>query len=226
MPAELDHLVLATVDLAAGTDELERLTGLRPVPGGAHPGLGTRNVLLGLRWRGETRCYLELLGPDPEQPDVPRDAMMLDLGARLAAWPGGPVRTHTWVVRPEGSARTELVLDAALDRAREAGLDVGSPVATSRRTPDGALLSWRLAAPRPLGMRGLQPALIEWGSAAHPSDADLPTVELTELVLEHPDPGEAQARLQLLGAGHPVVGGPLPRMTVVLDTPGGRVVIG
>jgi hypothetical protein len=48
IPAHLDHLVLATPDLAATVAHFTERTGVEPAPGGAHVGLGTRNHLVSL----------------------------------------------------------------------------------------------------------------------------------------------------------------------------------
>lgn len=49
-PAVLDHLVHATPDLDRTLAEIAALTGVRPVPGGSHPGRGT--LPHGLKGRG------------------------------------------------------------------------------------------------------------------------------------------------------------------------------
>ncbi|HKC19086.1 MAG TPA: VOC family protein, partial [Candidatus Dormibacteraeota bacterium] len=44
----LDHLVLATPDIQSTVDWVAETLGIRPIPGGQHLGVGTRNFLLGL----------------------------------------------------------------------------------------------------------------------------------------------------------------------------------
>ena len=83
--SRLDHLVYGTPDIEETVDQLERRTGVRATPGGQHLGHGTRNALLALG----PSMYLEILGPDPEQPepDEPRWLGIDDLTApRLITW--------------------------------------------------------------------------------------------------------------------------------------------
>lgn len=215
MPAQLDHLVLAVPDLDQAVRDLAERTGAEPVPGGSHPGLGTHNALVGLAWRGSRRCYLELLAPDPAQPDVPADATMLHLGSLGTAF---EPRLHAWAVRP-----TDLA--ATLSRAARLGVDAGRAVSASRTTASGEDLSWQLAVPRPLGLGGVQPFLIDWGAGAHPSDRLPPALELVELELRHPDPGSAQRCLSALDVDLPVTRGDTPALRATVASPAGIVVL-
>jgi hypothetical protein len=206
--SSLDHLVLATPDLAATVAEVERLTGTRPVPGGAHQGLGTRNFLLGLGEGG----YLEIIGPDPEQgpPEGPRPFGIDELPeARLV----------TWAVRAEG-------MDAAVAAAREAGYDPGEPWETSRQTPSGEHVSWRLTLDRAGSPDhgGLVPFLIEWDRPPHPS-ANLPVVPLVGLEAVHPDPDGIEKALAAIGAKLPVKAGNRPGLAATVFGETGLVVL-
>jgi hypothetical protein len=208
-PARLDHLVLAGPDLAAAADLVRRLTGLDPVEGGRHVGRGTRNLLLGLAFPGGA-AYLEVIGPDPEQPDPsrPRPFGIDDLtGPRLV----------TWAVRPAD-------LDAAVVRARGVGYDPGEPEAMARRTPDGRLLRWRLTPPWPSGPDdarhssggGVVPFLIDWGDTPHPTTDGLPSVPLIGLTGVHPDPEAVRTELSALGLDLAVARGPRPGLRALI----------
>ncbi|MFI0264509.1 VOC family protein [Streptomyces sp. NPDC017056] len=204
--AVLDHLVLATPDLEQTAAQVAALTGVRPVPGGGHPGRGTRNVLLGL---GDG-AYLEIIGPDPGQPapEAPR-------------WFGidvltGPRLAH-WAVRVRGIA-------GHVARARVLGYDPGEPVAMCRRTPDGGTLSWTLTPPRTGG--GLVPFLLDWGDTPHPAAGELPVVPLRSFTGTHPDPATIRAELGALGATLTVEAGDEPGLTAVLDGRNGPVSVG
>ena len=178
--------MLATPDLAATCDAVER-DGITLADGGPHVGVGTRNRLAGL---GPGR-YLEVVGPDPDQPepDAPRPFGIDGLDT---------ARLVTWAVRVPD-------LDAACD--------AGRPRAMSRRRPDGELLAWRLAFP-PDDLGGVLPFLIDWGATAHPS-ASLPDgAELVDLVLGHPEPDRVRRLLDAVGATGPVTveHAPAPRL--------------
>ena len=149
--AKIDHLVYATPDLNAGIDRIELLLGVRATPGGQHPGIGTRNALVALG----PSCYLEIIGPDPEQPkpERPRTFGIDDLKApRLA----------TWVAK---GTDLEQLARAAASR----GVTLGDVIAGSRRRPDGVVLAWRFTDPRTVVADGIVPYFIDWGTSPHPA---------------------------------------------------------
>jgi Glyoxalase-like domain len=81
----IDHVVFAVPNLADGVGEFQRLVGVNPVRGGSHTNLGTANYLVDLGGA----AYLEIIGPDPDQPDPaqPRPFGIDNLTAsRVVAW--------------------------------------------------------------------------------------------------------------------------------------------
>jgi hypothetical protein len=204
IPAQLDHLVLATPDLAATVEDFARRTGVRPAPGGAHVGLGTRNFLVALG----SSSYLEIIGPDPEQsePDGPRPFTVDELAS---------ARTVTWAISPPD-------LDAAVESARARGYDPGSIRPMSRRRPDGTLLQWRLTDGDTQHPSGLVPFLIDWGASVHPTASGLPVTPLLELSASAPAPDEIRPLLSAVDVELALSEGPLG-LTFTLDTPRGPV---
>ncbi|MFE1027370.1 VOC family protein [Streptomyces sp. NPDC058818] len=204
LPALLDHLVLATPDLAATVADFTRRTGVAPAPGGSHLGSGTRNHLVGLGGTG----YLEIIGPDPDQspPDGPRPSWI----ERLTA-----PRFVSWAIRPPD-------LDAAVLAARARGHDPGAVRPMSRRRPDGTLLEWRLT--DGVHPSGLVPFLIDWGTTPHPS-AGLPVTPLLALTATAPDPAGIRPPLSALGTALPLTAGPTG-LCCTVDTPRGPVSLG
>ena len=181
----LDHLVYATPSLA---DTVADLTarGLTTVPGGPHIGRGTRNHLAG--FAGDAGigagAYLEVIGPDPDQPTpaAPRPFGVDGLRApALVAW----------------CARPAPALEDAVAAARAAGYDPGPIGEMSRRRPDGVLLEWRLTMHD--GPTGALPFLIDWRDSPHPS-ASLPAGAVLErFTVRHPDPRLVLAVLDTIG---------------------------
>ncbi|GAA1717475.1 VOC family protein [Kribbella yunnanensis] len=187
MPAELlDHLVLATADLADTVERFAAATGVEPVEGGRHERWGTRNFLVGL---GGT-TYLELLGPDLDANREPA----FDFGSV------GAGRLITWAIHPAD-------IDGVLATARAAGTDLGRIEPLSRETPSGELLSWRVSVAPDYLYDGLVPFLIDWGTTPHPT-ATLPTVELVSLQASHPDADGLRAALRALSTSLELSTGP------------------
>jgi len=214
----LDHLVYAAPDLDAAVQDLAERCGVQPVEGGRHVGLGTRNHLLGLGGG----AYLEIIGPDPEQPE-PAGPRPFGIDSLT-----GPALV-TWAVRPAD-------LDAVVARARARGHDPGDARPMSRRTPAGDVLRWRLTASALDDGRepvsgvgsgfgdGLLPFLIDWGTTVHPTASGLPEIGLVSLTGRHPDVAGVRRALAALDVRLDVEGGERPGLTAVLRRADGVLV--
>jgi hypothetical protein len=201
----IDHLVYATPDLDRAVDEIERRTGVRASPGGQHPGRGTRNALLAL---GPT-SYLEIIGPDPEQPPP---AIARQFGIDGLREP----RLATWVAKG-----TDLV--RLRESAVVSGIQLGAVVSGRRNRPDGVTLSWQATDSRAMPADGLVPFFIDWGESPHPSTTSARGVTLVELRAEHPEAERVQQMLGKLGLNLQVKRGAKPALIAILSTPRGQV---
>lgn len=166
----IDHLVLATPDVAATAAQVQREWGVEVVAGGAHAGLGTHNALTGLG----AGVYLEIVGPDPTQPDppLPRPFGVDEMQApALVAW----------------CARPSHPLADVVGRIATHGIDLGPIGDMSRTRPDGVRLDWRLTFPLlHAPHRGTLPFLIDWLDSPHPTDTLPHDAHLTTLHIVHP----------------------------------------
>ena len=198
--AEFDHLVIAVPDLQKYVEQCEGSLGVGAVDGGAHPGLGTANALLGLelgddlteslglaRQRGANPLtYLEILGPDPEQDPA--------LAAGRLAGITAPT-VQRWAIRPDDF---DGVVTAAA-RSREPRVDLGEVHDMTRRRPDGVVLDWRLTRRTPLPWSGIQPFLIDWKDSEHPASQEMPWVRLEKLWAASDEPAAVGSVLDFFG---------------------------
>ncbi len=187
----VDHLVYATPDLKLGIDTIESA--------------GTRNALVALG----PATYLEIIGPDPEQPDPPSPRRFGIDGLKAP-------RLVTWAAKEQ--ALEGLVADAA-----RRGVKLGPVGSGSRKRPDGVLLSWRFTSPATVLGDGVVPFFIDWGKTPHPAQTAAAGASLVALRAEHPDAQRVQEMLRGLGLDVPVTSAPAPALIATVDSANGRV---
>lgn len=176
----IDHLIYAAPDLEAAVDDLEHRLGVRASGGGQHLGQGTHNSLLALG----PATYLEVVAPDPRQPEPP--------GPRPYGVDG--------VTRPGlvGWAIACDDIEAAAGDARARGFDPGDVIEGQRLTSTGETLRWRST--RNALTAGVVPFLIDWGDTPHPAVSAPQGLTLQDVHVEHPDAEAVSAKLAALGA--------------------------
>jgi len=173
----IDHLVVVAPTLASGAEHVKAILGIAPGPGGAHPRMGTHNLLLRL---GDA-AFLEVIAPDPAAPHPGRPRWFgLDhvVAPRLAAW----------------VARTDDLDACPPDVLAECGA-----VETMTRGAREWLITIPVDGRLPLG--GALPMLIEWQVPRAPAGAGLPDAgcALAALGLRHPAPARVEALLARAG---------------------------
>ena len=205
----VDHLLFGTSDLDKGIALIEKLTGVKAVIGGSHPGVGTRNALLAL---GGKR-YLEIIGPDPAQTTfTSRQDVRKLTEPRLITW-----------------AAATSDIDALAKRLTEGGKQVFGPRDGSRARPDGKVLKWRSMAINHEFTAGIFdpiPFLIQWAAASiHPSQDSPSGCTLQSLTIEAPKASPLSDELRRLGIDAAVKEAQAPRLVATLNTPKGSVTL-
>ncbi len=202
----LDHLVYATPDVDATIEELGKLLGVRAAIGGQHPGWGTRNALLSLG----PRAYLEIMGPDPAQPE-PKQPRPFGIDGLTGA------RLVTWVAHTDD-------IPSVITAARRCDVDLGEPQERSRKRPDGTILTWTMTDLTKDRKSGVIPYFIDWGDSPHPAAGAPGGCTLAKLEAFHPDSAKVSEILKELGIDLRVESGQVG-MRATLACPSGRVVV-
>ena len=200
----LDHIILLIADLETFKSRFEAETGVELTVGGAHPGLGTVNLLASV---GEG-VYLEFIAPNPdlEEPQ--------GLGARLVAY--GEPHVASFALRTED-------MEATVAAAEAAGLSTLGPAAGSRETPDGVLLSWSGLYLVGHDQGDQVPFYIDWGETPHPSDTSAQGLKLLSFHAVHPEPERLATIYRGMDMPVTVVAGEAPGFELRIGTPKGEL---
>jgi len=178
--AQMDHLMVAIRSLPDGIAEFERLTGIKAVVGGKHPGRGTENALVSL---GDG-SYLEIIAPQADAPQLFADYEPMRKLDRLTIF--------TWAVGVSDATAAAAALTSA-------GLSVTPPQPGARVTPAGERLEWTTFALTDRSI-GVAPFFIQWGAGTkHPSTTSPGGCSLSSLKVQDPKIARLSAGLNNLG---------------------------
>ncbi|GLZ33610.1 hypothetical protein Lesp02_57980 [Lentzea sp. NBRC 105346] len=200
----IDHIIYAAPDLDAAVDALEERFGVRAAGGGQHTGQGTHNRLLALG----PHTYLEIVAPDPGQPEPPAPRPYGVDGVTEAGLVG-------WALATDDIERARSV-------AKANGFAPGDVIEGHRLTAQGDVLRWRLTGNALTA--GVVPFLISWGDTPLPAASAPRGLTLDALHVEHPDPG-IEKSLRALGADVPVRRAPKPALVARITGPNGSDVL-
>ncbi|WP_439815549.1 VOC family protein [Zavarzinia sp. CC-PAN008] len=199
----VDHLVLGAPDLDQAVQRVAALTGVMPVIGGSHPGLGTRNALLSLG----PRRFLEILAPDPAQ------VLSGTEGEVLAALPA--LRLMTFGLACGDLDRVHAALKVE---------GISTPPRTLQRTrPDGVLVRFSELIPGPWLWGHSLPFWIDWHDSPHPGDSSPAGCAFERVAVLSPDAGALAATYARLGIGVPVEAASSAGFLARIATPRGPV---
>jgi hypothetical protein len=204
----IDHLTVTAPTLASGADYVLRALGVAPGPGGAHPRMGTHNLLLKLG----ASMFLEVIAPDPASPHPGRPRWFALDDAALAR----EHRLAGWVVRTDDLR----ACPAEVLRA------VGAVETMTRGTRE-----WLITIPADgsVPFEGAMPMLIEWQTPRTPAGEGLPEsgCSLAGLAIRHPQARRIEAWWTRAGlADRPRISVGEPALHAAIQTPHGPRTLG
>lgn len=206
MNVAFDHILWAVSDLDSGIALFEKLTGVTPVIGGAHPGFGTRNALSSL----SQSDYIEVIAPDPAQD------LTGTLGGEFAAL--SVPRLHSF-------AMSTTDLGAISERARAVGVTVEDPVEMSRTTPGGVRLNWAIMRLSDERWPGRLPFFIDWKGSPHPATTTSGGCILNNFTAIDPNAADLAEVFAAISCPVPVKGGACFGFIAELSGPNGEVIL-
>lgn len=203
MKSNVDHLIWACLDLEAGIDKFEALTGVRAEVGGKHPGLGTHNALVHIG----NRSYLEIVAPDPDQDGGP--------WARTLEKMPEPGLLH-WVIARPNLGDYVSGLPGLVGGENEI-------MGVSRKHPKLGMLRWELML-LPKHEHGcLVPFLIDWRDSSHPTESLDHVCTLKKVCVTTPRLSDMSKIGSWLGLNASLADGSEAKLEFFLDTPKGEV---
>jgi hypothetical protein len=180
-----DHIAIAAPTLAEGAAYMRNLTGLTFPKGGAHPDMGTHNLVTALG--PDTFAEVIAINLDATPPNRPR-WFELDNPVAQAKFPC----TQAWLLRTDD-------IDGCIRKAATLGIDLGTATPFRRDA-----LRWRFAvtADGSIPLDGAAPLLLQWDETGpqHPASrmADL-GLRMDTLTIDTPDADRLTTLLETLG---------------------------
>jgi hypothetical protein len=202
---QIDHLVYASPTLEQGMEEIESLTGVKPVIGGKHPQWGTWNALISLG----TDMFFEIISLDPGQANF-SGPIIFELDKITES------KLVRWVAK-------SYQIPEKTKSAESAGFFMGGVIDGQRKKQDGTILQWSLSDPAINPGDGLVPFFIDWKDTPHPGSATPEGCSLVSLTGVHPDPPGIHHKLAVLGLELVIQEGREPALLAELQTPKGLV---
>ena len=204
---QIDHLVYASPILEQGMEEIESLTGVKPVIGGRHPQWGTWNALISLG----PDMFFEIISLDPAQPNF-NGPFIFELDIITES------KLVRWVAKSDN-------ISEQVNFAKAAGFSLGAVMDGQREKEDGTLLQWSLTDPVANPGDGLVPFLIDWKDTPHPGNATPEGCSLVRLSGVHPNPEIIRKQLYTIDLELEMKTGKNPALIAELQTPKGVVKI-